>query len=306
MALMFSSALAVPLPATGAELPSFLQLRIWFDSSNCTVEMPTSGPAVFNVTGHFSTDKLPMDRGSLSLWATIDSGWPFVLSPDSAIITSPDPQPFNVRLIIPQGTPANISGTLKVFGRYCHWSSLVNGTTVINVGPHYGVQVALGRPVQPAGPGMPPLFEAVVTNTGNAMDTFYCAWKEPGIATMRRWSYSPNRSFLEDMAPGESRTIALAADLTNAGIPPVDGAWSEVFFVQSMNARARNQTVGQDVRLTIHTRPGWWEKVDVPTAAGILWAAAVCAITASAVRTRKRQGSRRRPALKEIGKDGGL
>jgi hypothetical protein len=179
----------------------------------------------------------------------------------------------------------------------------VNGTTVINVGPHYGVQVALGRPVQPAGPGMPPRFEAVVTNTGNAVDTFYLTWKQPQIPTMRRWSYSPDRSFLEDMAPGESRTIALAADLTNAGIPPVDGAWSEVFFVQSMNARARDQTVGQDVRLTIHTRPGWWEKVDVPTAAVILWAAAVCAITASAVWTRKRQKGMRAPEIREVGRD---
>lgn len=305
IAIMWTGMLSLPLPADGAKAEPSLGLKIWFDSPNHTVELPAGGPAMLDITGQFSADRLPIERCAMNIWASLDAGWPLLVSPTTAVLTSTNPQSFLVTLAVPQGTAANASVTLQVFGRYSRNSPLVNASAVINVAPYYGVHVALGRPVQPAGPGMPPRFEAVVTNTGNAVDSFYCAGKAPGIASAQRWCYLGSSSFLMDMAPGESRTVTFQAELTNPAIRPADGAWSDGFFVQSMGARARNQTAGQDISLALYVKWNWWDRVDVPTTAVILWAAAMCALTVSAVLTRKREGSRRLPVLKEIGKDGG-
>jgi hypothetical protein len=261
---------------------------------------------MLDITGQFSVDRLPIERCAMTIWARLDAGWPVYVSPTTAVLTGTNPQPFLVTLAVPQWAPANASVTLQAFGRYSRHSPLVNASTVIDVAPYYRVHVALEKPVQPACPGTPPRFEAVVTNTGNAVDSFYCAGKEPRIASTQRWCYRGSSSFLMDMAPGESRTVTFQAELTNPTIHPADGAWSDDFFVQSMSARARNQTAGQDIRLNLYVKLNWWDRVDVPMTAAILWVAAMCAITCSVVRNRKRQGSRRRPALKEIGKDGGL
>lgn len=303
--VLLGGVLASLPPVSGAAAEPSLGLKIWFDSPNHTVELPAGGPAMLDITGQFSVDRLPVERCAMTIWARLDAGWPVYVSPETAVLTSTNPQSFLVTLVVPQGAAANASVTLQAFGMYSRHSQLVEASTVIDVAPYYGVHVALGRPVQPAGPGTPPRFEAVVTNTGNAVDSFYCAGKEARIASMHRWCYSGNSSFLMDMAPGESRAVTFQAELTNPTIHPADGAWSDVFFVQSMSAQARNQTVGQDIKLALYVKWNWWDRVDVPMAAVILWAAAICAIIFSVVRTRKRQGSRRRPALKEIGKDGG-
>jgi hypothetical protein len=176
-------------------------------------------------------------------------------------------------------------------------------TAVITVGPWHGVRAVLERPVQIAGSGQPPRFFAVVTNTGNAKDSFHCGHTEPGAPATYRWLYSANLTTLQDLAPGESRRVSFDAVFVNRGIPPSEGISSDGFSFRSLNARQVNRTVVENVSLTLMVKPGWWDQIDVPVLAVILWAGAMCAIFVSVIRVKKNKRSLRVPSIKEVGKD---
>jgi hypothetical protein len=299
--VILGGTLLIRCPAASAEAQPIPSIKLKFDSDNFTAEYVDAGPAILQVTGQISMDKLPVEKGVMVLWTWIDAGWSHSVIPSCMVFTSTTPQPFSVTVVVPRGTPHNLSATLQVFARWSGKSSIASASTTINVGPLYGVHVVLRRSVEEADQGHPPRFIAVVTNTGTAMDTYRCSLEYTGGLDMIRWFYDANRTVLQDVAPLESRTISFIGRFNEDGNPTENGISVERFPITSMNARDFDQYVRADVVLTVHEKPSWIFWADVPMVAVILWAAVMCAIIVSVVRTRKNRKSLRAPVVKEVG-----
>lgn len=277
-------------------------INVTFEYDRYTAEFNDNGPAILYSNGTVSVKKDPSGKGVATLEAIIDTGWRLLVSP-SVLVASENPAFFTVTVVVPPGTPRNLSATLQVFCKFPR-AMPASDTAVITVGPSCGVRVVFEKPVQFAGPGQAPRFTAIVTNTGNGNDSFHCSPTIPRPPSSYRWMFSANLSILLDLAPGESRRVSFDAVLVNREIDRSGGVISNGFTFRSLNARQMNRTVVENVSLTLMFKPDWWDRIDVPMVAVILWAGAICAIVVSVIRGRKNRRSLRVPLVKEVGKNG--
>jgi len=299
--VLMGGLLLLLLPSASARTDPAPVLLVQLGYQNYSAEFQGGGPAILSITGRASIDKVPVERCAMTAWSTNDAGWQTLVSPSTMVFTSTNPQSFTITVIVPQGTPQNLSATLWIFCRYPR-TAVANDSAIITVGPWHGVRAVVQDPVQFAGPGQAPRFTAVVTNTGNAVDMIRCG---PGIEPWNHYSarrsYTANSSFLLDMAPGESRKISFTGHFNKGGFgQPEIITFS--FPVYSMDPENRSQVLQDLIILTLYVEPDLWGWVDVPTVAIVLWGISMFALIVSVLR-RKGQKSLRVPALKEAGQN---
>ena len=107
----------VPAPVEAATNPMPV-LSIKLDHSNQQARVTERDQATVQFDGQVTMDKIPVCRPVVTLRAMLDIGWVLRLDPSVMIFTSTTPQSFTVAVTVPQGTPGNITGTLKILGRF--------------------------------------------------------------------------------------------------------------------------------------------------------------------------------------------
>ncbi len=300
--LVLGGVLCCLLPSANAAHHS-ARISISFESDSYVAEFKDSGPAILDVKGTVSVKKDISSGGVATLDAVIDTGWRLLVSPTTMVATDMT-QPFTVTVSVPQGTPHDLPGRLNVICRFANYGE-GNASATIRAGPVFGLALDARNPIIVASEVRSFSLPARLTNTGNAVDSY---WIDPSIFSCEidrtRWFPSIGCCTVRDVGPGMSRTLNITAVPSTDSRAPRASLSSLKLRVESMNAQDHQRLVRGSLEVCIYIKPGWpdWADADVPMAAVILWAAAICAIAASAVRRGKRRKSLRVPILKEVGK----
>src|SRR5512137_2514200 len=119
VALLFSGVPVFLLaPATAeAAADHAMAFAVKLEVSQLQARISDREPGTVQFHGSVTVDKLPVCRARVELRAYLDAGWKLDIAPSMMVFTSMAPRDFTVTILVPQGTPADISGNLAVVGR---------------------------------------------------------------------------------------------------------------------------------------------------------------------------------------------
>jgi len=234
-------------------------MTLWLDSPIQAAHVTESAPGIVTITGQMSIDKLPVERCGVSLRSSMDVGWPHQLSPTTAVFTSTTPQSFTCTVVVPQGTPQDLTGNLLiaahivVAGQFC----TAEARGIISIDPYFRVELYSKQPFIEILPGEQAYFTYEARNTGNAVDSFEREILNLKELSDRHWTGGLTSGTLPKVKPGESKpdrvTVASPRHEQFKGDYYID----IVVKVTSQNAKDYKQVVSQNYTITIHVRSNW-------------------------------------------------
>jgi len=164
--------LAVPAEAGVSPLP---QMAMSFERSGITVAPTYSNPGSKTVRGTLSIDKIPGERLAVTLYGTIDTGWAIGISPMQLLfVNNLKVAGFAVTVTAPMGTPASLTGDLRIEARAQGLSlePMVVGHVVVTVDPFFMLYIESPNPYKEVTPGSRLSFQVDLRNAGNSMDSY--------------------------------------------------------------------------------------------------------------------------------------
>lgn len=248
----------VPIESQAAVNPvPALQIRL--DTAQLEARPTESAQGTAPFTGSVTLDKLPVERVTVDLTASTDTGWAAAISPSTMVFTSTQPQPFSVTVIVPQATLATTVGTLKIDGRAVGGGlqDTASATAQITVAPYFRLQIESDSPYREIAPCTQALYSFKVWNQGNALDSFELEILNLRDLINKKWTVTLSATQISRVTPGEYRVIKITAQS-----PREPAVWkSEPTMITvkatSLNAKETNQqVVSQSYPLYSYERGG--------------------------------------------------
>ena len=252
----FFQLVPAPVEATANPMPV---LSIKLDHSNQQARVTERDQDTVQFNGQVTMDKIPVCRPVVTLRAMLDIGWDLRLDPSVMVITSTTPQSFTVAVTVPQGPPSNITGTLKILGRFsvCGYGGLAEATAIITVDPYFKVELYSKQPVIEIFPGDQAYFTVWIRNQGNSVD-----FVDKGIENLRnltnsRWTVILCACLPGRTLPGEEKPVRVTVQSPRDDPFAPQSITTIEFRSAFLYARGFEQTASGTVQLTVHVRAGW-------------------------------------------------
>ncbi len=243
----------LPSPAQAAANPTpVLALRL--DAPSQSARVTEGEPAIVTFTGQMSIDKLPVEYCVVTLNSSMDNGWVSLVSPTTAVFTNTTPQPLTCAVIVPQGTPNNLSGNILIMGRAVAgglWST-AETRGIVSVEPYFRVDVYAKQPVMEISPGEQAFFTYFVRNDGNGIDSFSKEVSNLKELADRGWTAVMCACTFAKVLPGEYKPDRLTLASPRDEPFTADCSINIIVRVTSYNARDFSRVVSDSVVLTVH------------------------------------------------------
>lgn len=150
-----------PIPTLSLQLsPSTLQAE---------VSQSELGSVTFDGTA--TVDMSMLMRGTVTLTAVVNTGWPAILSRQTIVFQGPGSEEFQATVVVPPATSALLAGNLIVTGSLkCPGlaPSIGAASAVVTVAPYYSVIIRSSEPTVRISKGETASFTLEVSNSGNA------------------------------------------------------------------------------------------------------------------------------------------
>ncbi len=247
--------LHTPTPVYAAANPTPV-LAIRLDAPGQSARVTEGEIGIVTFTGRMSIDKLPVEYCVVTLNASTDTGWVSLVSPTTAVFTNTTPQPFTCIVIVPQGTPNNLSGNIFILGRAVAgglWSTA--GTRgIVSVEPYFRVDVYAKQPVLEISPGGQAFFTYFVRNDGNGIDSFSKEVSNLKELADRGWTAVMCACMFTKVPPGEYKPDRLTLASPRDEPFMADYSISIIVKVTSCKAPDFSLVVSDYVVLTVHVK----------------------------------------------------
>ena len=220
-------------------------LQISLDTAQLEAKVSESAQGTAPFTGSVKLDKLPVERVTVDLTATTDTGWAAAITPSTMIFTSTQPQPFSVTVIVPQATPATTVGSLKIDGRAVGGGLQDTSTTTgqIVVAPYFRLQIESDSPYRELAPGTQTFYSFKVWNQGNAIDSFELEVVNLKDIVAKGWTVTLSTTQIAKVSPGEYRVVKITAQSPRTATVWKNEPTMINIRATSLNARETNQLV---------------------------------------------------------------
>lgn len=207
--VLILGALLLVAPAATASPNPVPVVQIKLDTSNQIAKVSESAQGTVQFSGTVSIDKLPVERVVVTLTTSVDAGWASQCSPSSMLFTSTAPQSFTVTVIVPQATPSNIIGTLKIDGKAVGGGlqGLTNTQAIITVAPYYRVMMESDMPYREITPGSQAFYSFKIWNVGNAIDSFELEIVNLKDLVQKKWTVTLSSNQIAKVNPNEYKTV---------------------------------------------------------------------------------------------------
>jgi hypothetical protein len=260
--------LAMPALFSGeceASINPIPEMTITLDplSQEAVVSEGASGTVQF--TGSLRIDKLVVERGVTSLTCSVDTGWVARCSPSAMVITDTVAHSFSVSVIVPQATPSNVIGTLRVEGCLNGGGFVCIGSAqaIITVKPYYRVRLETAVPFQDIPPGFGAFFSFKVYNEGNAIDSFEIGFVNMRELVDKHWTIGMGGMQVAKINPGEYKTCRFTAQSPrNWTIFTRETVMIDV-KASSLNAKEEQNVVSDCCTFIVHMEGGYSGPIDL-------------------------------------------
>jgi len=207
IALSTVQVLSNPVEAGINPMPA---MTITLDPSSQEAVVSEGASGTVQFTGSLKIDKLPVERGVTSLTCSVDVGWVASCSPSALVNTDTAAHSFSVSVVVPQATPSNVIGTLRVEGRLIGGGFVCIGSAhvLITVKPYYRVRIESSVPVINIPTGFGAFFSFTVRNEGNAIDSFEIEFSNLRELVDKHWTIGMQ---VAKINPGEYKTCRFTA-----------------------------------------------------------------------------------------------
>ena len=183
------------------------------DSTQLNAVVTESSVGMVSFSGSVRLNGLEGARAAVYITAELDTGWPCSLSPSTIVFISDGTMGFEVTVVVPEKTRADILSRLSVNATAEVPGSRVNATVSALVGaqPYYKVEVASDRPYIEVAPANQAVFKLNVENKGNSVDSYEIEIANLADLVNRRWTLMLSEAEVNSVAPGETRVVNLVA-----------------------------------------------------------------------------------------------
>lgn len=210
--MLLGVALVIAPPASAGVNP-VPALTISLDPSSQEAKVSESAQGAVQFTGSVKVDKLPVERISVVLTSSVDAGWPSQCSPSMMVITDVSAHSFSVTTIVPQATPSNIIGNLKVDAKGQGGGFVCTGAAqvIITVKPYYRVMMESDMPYREISPGTQAFYSFKIWNVGNAIDSYEMEIVNLKDLVNKKWTCTLSATQVAKINPNEYKTVRLTA-----------------------------------------------------------------------------------------------
>jgi hypothetical protein len=246
-------------PATAEAAASHaMAFAVKLEASELQARISDREPGTVRFQGRAAVDALPVCRARVELRAYLDIGWKLDIAPSTMVFTSMAPQDFTVTILVPQGTPADMSGNLTVVGR-CSlggFEYLAGTRGTITVAPYCGARLVTGKPVLVTSPGEGSEVDLGVLNTGNAEGSYELEITNLGNLRTNRWELSFSCTTATAPAPARMGAVRLHTRFGAGALDEFEGLWFAEAAVVSSSGSSSGRLVLDEISLALYVKPG--------------------------------------------------
>jgi hypothetical protein len=178
-------------------------------------------PGFTTFNGTVQVDKSPVQRFSVGLNVTVDTGWPAQASPSVLVITDTQQQHFSLVVAVPTATHADEVGHVKVTASASGTGYSVTDEAQANVtvAPYYLVMLNSSVPFLEITPEKTASFAIVVKNPGNAVDSYGLEISNAKELNQQGWTVTLDKASISNLGPNGEAEVAITAR------PPQGWSW---------------------------------------------------------------------------------
>mgnify|MGYP001159151366 CR=1 FL=1 len=193
---------------------------------------------------------------SVRLSTGIDTNWSANCYPDLMVFNSSGIRPFNLTVIFPQGTLNSVFGNVRVeaHGYGEGFDVFVNISAIMSVDPYYRFTLETDDPAKEIPPGGEAVFTVMLTNAGNAVDSFELKISNLKELAAKKWTVVLSANTIPKVQPGEYKPFRITAR------SPHDWTiWKSepsviIINATSQNAKDFQKVVSQTIILHVNRR----------------------------------------------------
>jgi hypothetical protein len=158
-------------------------------------EITASSPKAVQFLGNFTVDKLNFERASVTLLATVTTGWATTVSPASITITNQRTQSFTVTVVVPAGTLATDIGQLTVTGRVVAGGlqSQAQAQAIVTPAPYFRIIASSTTPFMETAYSTQVIVAYKIWNEGNVRDQVRVSIRNQEDLSGANWFTSMSR-----------------------------------------------------------------------------------------------------------------
>lgn len=254
LVMLGGTLLVVPRSASAGPQPTSV-MHVALDADSYVANFQGNGPAILVIGGLASLDRMPGDTGVVTARAQIDSGWRLLVSPSTMVLDA-NPQRITITVIVPQGTPQNLSATLRLFCMY-RVSTIASDSAVITVGPCPRLRLETPTPIITTARGETARFDVWVQNAGNGNDTVRFAVLNYRELSDRRWHLTYSCCTTQRLGPGRMEKIHITARPGVEEYHNMDRLWNATVTIRSEYAGERGDIVSESFQIILYVKPSW-------------------------------------------------
>lgn len=230
-----------------------LELTITISEDTVGAAPTESAPGTAQLRGTV-TVQMPSLRGAtVTLTSSTDIGWVSMVEPDTMVLDSGQVGEFSITVVVPQGSPAALIGTVMVYGRAVAsgLQTSAGDTATITVRPYYRVSLEAQKREVEITPGGTARFMLRVTNAGNSVDSFDIQLSNRNELEKQGWKLEATTSSLAEVHPGEYRTRILALTAPASLVPFKNQATTVSIRAVSLGAQEQNTSAESSTMLSV-------------------------------------------------------
>jgi hypothetical protein len=244
----------IPASAEGGSKFGVPSLNIFLDPGSQGARVTGNASGCVQFTGSVQVQFLPVERIVVALTSSVDIGWASRCSPGLIVITDGASHSFSVTVVVPQATPSNIIGTLKVDAKGQGGGFECQGSTqvIVTVKPYYRPKLAMSTPYKEIAAGGKAFFSLKVCNDGNSVDSYEMGIQNPRELVSKGWTITIGGQPAK-INPGEYKTWRITAQ------PPRGFLWKDeattiIVKATSLNAREESSEVFDTIQIVVYQR----------------------------------------------------
>lgn len=221
--------------------------------ASTTADVTATSPASATFTATVTVDKPPLiGTVMVSLDASVSTGWPAAVSPQSIPFTSPSSVQVTVTVTVPAQSPSSLVGAVRLNGvaTYPGGSKSAGSSATVLVGQYYMCKL---NATPTTGSGNPQTYDVRITNDGNGNDSFEITTTEQNAVSKAGLTVTMEKTKTGNLPAGQSETIHVKVSYgssTSTGKHQIN-----VHVVSVGSNTGSNETATADLPLTIDVQP---------------------------------------------------
>jgi hypothetical protein len=271
-------------------------MTMTLDESVVVAVVTESAPGLAVITGNITMTGLGNGTMNILLTSSVDIGWVSRIAPSRVQADRDGRYAISVCVTVPQGTSASQIGKAQisasgVAGNDSMWTS---GAAFVQVHPYYRLTLDSKEAYIEIPPGGQARFEILLTNAGNAIDSYNLAIDNLKELTKKKWIVVLSANTVTGIEPGEYKSFMVIANSPDAWT--MDKSEPTLIVVRATSTG--NRTVGLSFPIYAYEKgsnPAWYNMTVLGSAVVVMAVVAAAGIWAA----RRRRTKPAKPAAKE-------